>query len=292
MNVSEAAQIFILIYVLVVAALFLTHRFWYPLLASLRRALGFAPASSDPADFPQSEAQPAHPSLSSVSAAPRPPKLRPPPQLDLEAPDAAQAYGRRLLLCARIIGHISQGNPTGFPTGLFMEWLWARWPGSPSVERFDAASLPAFAVSGTSSGGHEFDFILDEFSKDAVYAEQADLVDFCGEAFASAKAGSPVRTAIEALVEKFAVTHPSGWSSGTAVDDADRLLLERKLEVDFIPDIPAKVAHLRRMHAFFRQRLMWLRDDPLADRRTERMSDCRTHMEEHERLLACLGSSA
>jgi hypothetical protein len=34
---------------------------------------------------------------------------------------------------------------------------------------------------------------------------------------------------------------------------------------------------------------MGLRDDPAAERRAERMADCRRHMEEHERLLRCLG---
>jgi hypothetical protein len=37
--------------------------------------------------------------------------------------------------------------------------------------------------------------------------------------------------------------------------------------------------------------LVQLRDDPQAERRAERMADCRRHLEEHEKLLAWLGSS-
>jgi hypothetical protein len=75
------------------------------------------------------------------------------------------------------------------------------------------------------------------------------------------------------------------------VDDEERSLLELKLEVDFLETAEAKHEHLRRMHGFFRRRLVELRDDPQAERRDERMADCRRHLEEHEKLLAWLGSS-
>jgi hypothetical protein len=62
------------------------------------------------------------------------------------------------------------------------------------------------------------------------------------------------------------------------------------LEVDFLTAPEAKIAHLRRMHGFFRSRLIALRDDISAERRGERMADYRRHMEEQERLLRWLGS--
>jgi len=44
MNVSEAVQVFMLIYVLVIVALFVTARFWSPALGKVWRALGFSTA--------------------------------------------------------------------------------------------------------------------------------------------------------------------------------------------------------------------------------------------------------
>jgi hypothetical protein len=194
-------------------------------------------------------------------------------------------------LCARIVGFVALGNPTGFPAGLFMEWFSARWPGGPGTSPLQAEDAVARALQAIPSSSGDQSSLLDEFSDAASYAEQADLVHFCCEAFAASRAGSPVRSSIIALTDRFAVTLPADSAGMTPPEGEDRLMLERKLEVDFMTDPMMKVAHVRRMHAYFRGRLISLRDDPSAERRSDRMSDCRRHMEEHEKLLSCFGVS-
>ena len=48
MNVSEAVQVFVLIYVLIIAGLYLTAKLWSPLLAKAWQALGFVPSAAAP----------------------------------------------------------------------------------------------------------------------------------------------------------------------------------------------------------------------------------------------------
>jgi hypothetical protein len=291
MNVSEGVQVFILIYVLVIAALFVTSRYWSPALVKLWRALGFA--SAKPAGgSPHTVADPAVLVFPSYRpGAPRPPRLKQPPDLTSSDDEALRGYAHRLGLCAQIVGFVAAGNPTGFPIGLFREWYDARWMmvepacgvGAEQYLGEALRSIPADVA------GHEE--VVGRFSSEASYAEMADLVHFCGEAFAASRAGSPVHAAVIALADRLAVAVVFGGEDGAPVDEVDRMLLERKLEVDFLETDQAKQAHLRRMHGFFRRRLVSLRDDPEAERRLERMGDCRRHMEEHERLLAWLGSS-
>jgi len=288
MNISEAVQVFILIYILVIAALFLTSRFWSPLFTKFKQALGFAPTAS----VQPPVGTPIAPVVTTYRpGAPRPPKLRPPPMLVLDDPEVRNAYFRRLVECAKVVSFVSASNPTGFPTGLFREWLSARYVGGPDAPFVDVEHLMASSGESLSASLAEFEALADGLSAQASYDELSDLMHFCGEAFPSAKAGSPIRAAVEVLADRLAVASPAASAGQSAPDEHDRQQLERKLEVDFLADVPAKVAHLRRMHAFFRGRLIALRDDATADRRAERMSDCRRHMEEHEKLLAWLGTS-
>lgn len=290
MNISETVQVFVLIYVLVVVALYLSSRLWMPVLARLKRFLGFAPQASSASPPPIPGDGSASLSYSHRPGAPRPPKLRQPPMLGSDEPDVRRAYCRRLALATRLVGYVAGANPTGFPVGLFSEWHEARWSAycdDPAVGSDQAVSL-ALAVPIEDEAACEA--AAGELAENASYAEMADVVHFCGEAFVASKAGSTVHARITALADRLAVAVSS--DSSVTLDEHDRAQLERKLEVDFIPDISAKVAHLRRMHAFFRGRLIGLRDDPAADRRAERMADSRRHMEEHERLLGSYGASA
>jgi hypothetical protein len=290
MNVSDAVQVFILIYVLVMVALYLTSRFWSPLLTKLKVALGFAPPAS-------AAVAPPLPGDGLVShsyrpGAPRPPKLRNPPVLASDAPEARKAYCIRLGLATRLVGYVASANPTGFPIGLYREWHEARWEvycDDPAIGSEQAISDALSLATGDEAACAG---VVGEFAAGASYAEMSDVVHFCGEAFVASKAGSAVHARISAIAESLAVAVSSDSSDPVAMDVHDRMQLERKLEVDFLPEIPAKVAHLRRMHAFFRGRLIGLRDDSAAERRTERMADCRRHMEEHEKLLGCLGVDA
>lgn len=291
MNVSEGVQVFVLIYVLVIAALYVTSRFWSPALGKVWRALGFSaakPMTSTPAVVADAAVLVSH---SFRPGAPRPPRLKEPP--DLATLDAAglRGYGHRLGFCAQIVGYVATQNPTGFPIGLYREWYEARWAlveaaCGVGAEQYLGEALRAVP---TDIAGH--DEVVGRFASEARYAEMADLVHFCGQAFAASRAGSPVHEAVIALADRLAVAGAFGGDDVAPADDEERSLLERKLEVDFLQAPEAKHAHLRRMHGFFRRRLMELRDDPQAERRTERMADCRRHMEEHERLLAWLGSS-
>jgi hypothetical protein len=292
MNVSEAVQVFILIYILVMAALFLSSRYWSPIVGKLWRALGFGMSSQAAAVSSSAGVSIPLASAHFRPGAPRPPRLRAAPFVDLDHPDAARTYGYRLVLCARIVGFVALGNPTGFPAGLFMEWFAARWRGDPVDPSILPEDVVAHALQSIPSDPMEQDALVDEFMNGASYAEQSDLVHFCGEAFAAARSGSPVRSCILALMDRMAVALPADSVGSSPLEEQDRLLLERRLEVDFMPEIQMKVAHLRRMHAFFRGRLIALRDDVSAERRTDRMSDCRRHMEEHEKLLSCFGVSA
>jgi hypothetical protein len=291
MNVSEGMQVFVLIYVLVIAALFVTSRLWSPALARLWHALGFASAKPMVARPPVVVDPAASVSPSLSPGAPRPPRLKEPPGIASLDEAGLRDYGHRLGLCAHIVGFVAAGNPTGFPIGLFREWFEARWLavepacGLSADQYLDQAlrSIP------TDAQGHEE--VIADFASAAVYAEMADLVHFCGQAFASCRAGSPVHMAIVSLADKLAVAVVFGGDPPPG-DESERALMERKLEVDFLMTDRAKHEHLRRMHGYFRRRLVQLRDEPGAERRAERMADYRRHMEEHERLLAWLGSSA
>lgn len=292
MNVSEAVQVFVLIYVLVMVALYLSSRFWSPLLAKLKRSLGFAPkvSSAPPPPIPGDGS--ASLSYSFRPGAPRPPRLRKPPVLGSDELAARHAYCRRLGLCTRLVGYIAAANPTGFPIGLYREWHEARWEAYCEDPAIGSEQAITDALSLATEDDAAFVTIVAEFAATASYAEMSDVVHFCCEAFVASKAGSTVHARISALAESLAVAVSSDSSDPASMDEHDRMQLERKLEVDFLPEVPAKVAHLRRMHVFFRGRLIGLRDDSAAERRAERMADCRRHMEEHEKLLGCLGVDA
>jgi len=291
MNTSEAVQVFVLIYVLVMAALYFSSRYWSPLISKLTRTLGLSAGAAAPAEptSPTGDGLFLPPSFR--PAPPRPPRLRPPPPLGRDDPEGRRAYRHRLGLSARLVGFVAAANPTGFPVGLYREWHGERWLTCCDDPALDAEVELAAAIGSASVDEPAYASALTEFAAAASYAEMADVVHFCGEAFAAAKAGSEAHARIIALSEALAVALPTDSADSAAMDDQDRLLLERKLEVDFRSKDDDKVAHLRRMHAFFRGRLMGLRDDPAAERRAERMADCRRHMEEHERLLRCLGVS-
>ena len=292
MNVSEGVQVFVLIYVLVMVALYLSSRFWLPLLTKLKRSLGLAaPASAaNPPPIP-GDGSGSH-SYSFRPGAPRPPRLRNPPVLGSDSPNDRLAYCRRLSLCTRLVAYIASANPTGFPVGLYREWHEARWETYCDDPAIGSEQAISEALSLAIEDEAAWAAVVGEFAAAASYAEMSDIVHFCGEAFIASKAGSTVHAWISALAENLAVAVSSDSSDPASMDEYDRMQLERKLEVDFLTEVPAKVAHLRRMHAFFRGRLIGLRDDSAAERRTERMADCRRHMEEHEKLLGCFGVSA
>lgn len=127
MNVSEGVQVFVLIYVLVMVALYFSSRFWLLLLTKLKRSLGLAaPASAaNPPPIPGDGSGSL--SYSFRPGAPRPPRLRKPVVLGSDSPNDRLAYCRRLSLCTRLVTHIASANPTGFPIGLYREWHEARW---------------------------------------------------------------------------------------------------------------------------------------------------------------------
>lgn len=289
-NLSEGVQVFVVIYVLVIGLLFVTSRFWSPVLGRLRRALGFSttsPATRTP-DFVADNAALVSPAFR--PGAPRPPRLKVPPDLASLDEAGLRSYGYRLGLCAQIVGFVATHNPTGFPIGLFREWYEDRWVAvqpacGVGAEQYLGEALRAIPAD---VGGH--DEVVGRFASGARYAEMSDLVHFCGQAFAASRAGSPVHEAVIALADRLAVAVAFGGEDVAPADEEERALLERKLEVDFLQAPEAKQAHLRRMHGYFRRRLVELRDDPQAERRAERMADCRRHMEEHERLLAWLGA--
>ena len=289
MNVSEAVQVFILIYVLVIVGLYLSSRFWSPLLTKLKIALGLAaPASVAVAPPLPGDGLVSH---SFRQGAPRPPKLRNPPVLATDDHEARKAYCDRLGLATRLVGYVASANPTGFPLGLYREWHAARWQAYSDDPVVDSEQAIAAAIRQPVEDDVAYAAVVAEFAAGASYAEMSDVVHFCGEAFVASKAGSGVHVRISALAETLAVAAASDSAGPAEMDEHDRTQLERKLEVDFLSEVPAKVAHLRRMHAFFRGRLIGLRDEPAAERRGERMADCRRHMEEHERLLGCFGFS-
>ena len=96
MNVSEGVQVFVLIYVLVIAALFVTARFWSPALGKLWRGLGFSttkPTISSPALVADNAALV---SPSFRPGAPRPPRLKEPPNLASLDAAGLRGYGHRL----------------------------------------------------------------------------------------------------------------------------------------------------------------------------------------------------
>ena len=292
MNVSEAVQVFVLIYVLVMVALYFSSRFWLPILTKLKRALGFAAPVSGAGPPPLAGEGSASLSYSFRPGAPRPPRLRKPPVLGSDEPAVRLAYCGRLVLCTRLVGYVAAANPTGFPIGLYREWHEARWQAYGDDSATDSEQAIAGALRQTIEDDAAFAEIVAEFSASASYAEMSDIVHFCGQAFIASKAGSTVHARISVLAESLAVAVSSDSSDPAAMDEHDRMQLERKLEVDFLPEVSAKIAHLRRMLAFFRGRLIGLRDDSAAERRVERMADCRRHMEEHEKLLGSFGVSA
>ncbi len=290
MNVSEVVQVFLLIYVLVIAGLYFTSSIWSPMLSKLMQSLGF---SAPPATAPvqAASADPVAMVTSFRPGAPRPPKLKEAPDMAACDPLALSGYSVRLGLCARIVGRISSGNPTGFPVGLFREWYETRWLAVASVAGVGHEQSLGDAFRLIPADDAAYEGVLEDFASGASYAEMADLVHFCGQAFAASRAGSPVHDAVVALADRLAVAVIFGSHESAPSDEHERMMLERKLEVDFLGNDEAKAVHLRRMHAFFRQRLVALRDQPAADRRTERMADLRRNMEEHERLLSWLGRS-
>ena len=292
MDTSAAVQVFVLIYILVVAALYFSSRYWLPLLTNLKGLLGFSvPLAGAPSAEPGGADMPPL-AYSFRPGAPRPPRLKAPPLLEFSEPEGLHAYAHRLSLCSRIVEYVAAGNPTGFPLGLFREWHAARWQNGDNVQGLHSDQAIAVDLQDIPADDAAYNAIVAEFAFAATYAEMADLIHFCGEAFSAAKAGSAVHVAIVGLADKLAVVVPFGAHDYSQSDEDDRLFLERKLEVDFLPEIQSKVTHLRRMHGFFRMRLIELRDLPTAERRDERMADCRRHMEEHERMLGWLGSSA
>lgn len=285
MSVPAAVLVFILIYLVVMAALYLASRYWAILRAG--RA-GPSQLQSGPPPLIPDPVGPSTP-YSYRQGAPRPPRLRPPPVMELPDDAAVRGYAHRLALGARLVGYVASANPTGFPLGLFQEWYEARMMGSGMTEGFaDVGQSMAAALRDIPADAAAYEAVVTELAASGTYAELADLVHFCGEAFAAAKAGSPVHVAVHDLSDRLAVV--VGSVDHSQAEGDDRLQLERKLEVDFLTAPEAKIAHLRRMHGFFRSRLIALRDDISAERRGERMADYRRHMEEQERLLRWLGS--
>lgn len=282
---------FVLIYVLVVAGLYVTSRFWMPVLARLGTALGLAPSSATSVAPGAAGGPVTLVSPSFRPGAPRPPRLKSPPELASRDEAGLRGYGRRLAMCARIVGRIASNNPAGFPSGLFREWFEARWLAVAAACGADTEQSLGEALRLIPADDKDYDAVIVQFAAEAGYAEMADLVHFCGQAFVASRAGSPVHVAIVALADRLAVAEIFGDHADSPSDEHEQSLLERKLEVDSLGHDQAKVSHLRRMHAFFRQRLVALRDDPAAERRSERMADCRRHMDEHERLLSWLGSA-
>ena len=285
MSVSDAVLVFVLIYLVVMAALYLASRYWAVLRAG---RVGSSQSQSVPPPLSPEQVGTSTP-YSFRQGAPRPPRLRPPPVLELSDEDSVRGHAHRLSLATGLVGYVASANPTGFPLGLFREWYEARMmrPGMTDGSS-DVGQAMAAALHDVPSDAAAYEAVVAELAASATYAELADLVHFCGEAFAAAKAGSPVHVAVHDLSDRLAVV--VGSVDQSPAEDDDRLQLERKLEVDFLTTPEAKIAHLRRMHGFFRSRLIALRDDISAERRGERMADYRRHMEEQERLLRWLGS--
>ncbi len=280
MSFTDASAIIGLIYVLVFGLLYVTYEHW----ARFLRTGPPKPAAIRPS------ASTVPPGYVQRTAPPRPPKLLPPPSLNLITDQDRKAYCARLASCVRIVSYISRSGARAFPLGLLKEWHAARWKGDPENAGLDSAGAVSWYARFVPEDQSAYRTVVESLMG-ASYDELHDFVNFCSQAFPLVSSDGPARGLIEEVADILAVTMPSGIDPIDEAGEEDTMLLERKLEVDFMHDIPAKVHQLRRMHALFRKRFAELRDDPRAERREARMSDCRMRMEEHESLLARLGAN-
>jgi len=216
------------------------------------------------------------------------PPLRPPPIVLTSTQEQKNKQNLLLLDSAIITASLYAGQLSGFPATRFSEWYATRQcEDSPNFD--DLISRAHVVISDDS---FNFDEVILRYSLAATYSQRSDLIYFCATSYNQ-------RDPLASHLRMNLLTLAQAWGllfhellldvSGQEAEEITRL--ESRLEVNEIETIEGRVAHLRRMHAYFKERLKTYLNPSLIDRRSDMISTYNVILEEHERLLEVYGFS-
>lgn len=214
--------------------------------------------------------------------------LRPAPVIVASTPEFKNKQNLLLLDSAIIIASFYIGQSSGFPLARFSEWYATRkCDDSPKIN-----DLISKAHATLADESFNFDEVILRYSLAATYSQRSDLIYFCATSY-------NLRDPNVANLRMKLLTLSQTWGllfhellldvSGQEAEEITRL--EKRLEVDEIPTMAGRVAHLRRMHAYFDERLKTYQNYGLMERRTDMISTYKVILEDHERLLEVYGYS-
>jgi hypothetical protein len=175
----------------------------------------------------------------------------------------------------------------------FSEWYSARSCEDVDGNSQDIQDLITKAKLFINGSDFNLEHVIRDFTASANHSQKSDLIYFCATSQNLRDPAAPVlRSKLLDLSLKWGLMFHELLidESGQAAEEITRL--ERRLEVDQISTIEERVAHLRRMHGFFSERLHTYSNLGLMDRRPDMISTYNVILEEHERLLEVYGFSA
>jgi hypothetical protein len=214
--------------------------------------------------------------------------LRPPPIIVTSTPEQKNKQNLLLLDSAIIIASFYDSQFSGFPLARFSEWYATRkCEDSPKLN--DLISK----VHGTlGDDSFNFDEVILRYSLAATYSQRSDLIYFCATSYNLKDPHAPnLRVKLLSLAQTWGLLFHELLLDISGQEAEEITQLEKRLEVDETPTIEARVAHLRRMHGFFSERLNTYSNSVLMDRRPDMISTYNVILEEHERLLEVYGFS-
>jgi hypothetical protein len=222
------------------------------------------------------------PSLDSFQA------LRPPPIVVTSTQEQKNKQNLLLLDSTIITASLYQDQFSGFPRKRFSEWYSVRkCDDSPTID--DLISKAELVLANVS---FNYDEVVLRFSLTATYSQKSDLIYFCATSYNTRDVNAPaLRMKLLILSQNWGLMFHELLLDVTGQEAEEITRLESRLEVNEIPTMAGRVAHLRRMHAYFDERLKTYVSFGLMDRRTDMISTYNVIIEEHERLLEVYGFS-
>lgn len=214
--------------------------------------------------------------------------LRPAPVILTSTPELKDKQNLLLLHSAIIIASFYDSQSSGFPVARFSEWYETRkCEDSPKLN--DLISK-AHATLGDNS--FNFDEVILRYSLAATYSQRSDLIYFCATSYSIRDPDAAnLRMKLLSLSQTWGLLFHELLLDVSGQDAEEITRLEKRLEVDEMPTMSGRVAHLRRMHAYFDERLKTYLNYGLMDRRTDMISTYKVILEDHERLLEVYGFS-
>lgn len=218
--------------------------------------------------------------------------LRPPPLVNVSTPELKNKQNLVLLFSAIIIECLYSSQLSGFPLKRFSEWYSTRRCEDADGNSLDIQDLISKAKLFINGSDFNLEQVIKDFTAYANHSQRSDLIYFCATTQNLRDPAAPVlRSKLLDLSLKWGLMFHELLldESGESAEEVTRL--EKRLEVDEISTTEERVAHLRRMHGFFSERLNTYSNLGLMDRRPDMISTYTVILEEHERLLEVYGFS-